>query len=110
MRKLIKKMLPKKISAGLELLEAGKQVKNVEAWKKGQVGVEAVSAFAWAALSALAVYFNVEVQVGEDTINTASAAIIGVVASATSLWGAVSTVITTNKIGLDPTDSDPTDD
>lgn len=102
MRKLLRKILPKKVTAGLDVLETGKMVKDPVAWKKGQVTVEALSAFLWACVTALGVYFNVEVQVGEEVVNSASAALISGVAAAANLWAAISTVITTNKIGIEP--------
>lgn len=104
MLKRVKRFLPKKIRTGLELLNAGKAVTNIEAWKKGQVTVECVSAFLWACVAALAVYFNTEVQVGGETIDSAAGAVVAGVAAVERLYSAISTVITTNKIGLDPDD------
>lgn len=90
----------KKAAAAMSLLQKGKRVNNVEAWKTGQVSVEAVSGVIGAALTAFILFTGSEIQVGEQELDTIASALVTLVPTLVGLWGAISTVITTNKIGL----------
>ena len=90
----------KKMSAALSVMQKGKRVNNVEAWKTGQVSVEAVSGVIGALITAFIIFTGSEIQVGEQELDTIAAALVTLVPTLVGLWGAVSTVITTNKIGL----------
>jgi hypothetical protein len=96
----------KKMTASVGLLQKGKRVANPEAWKKGQVSVEALSGFLAACLTAYVVFTGGSVEVGGEELDTISTALITIVPAVTGLWGAISTVITTNKIGVQSKGSD----
>jgi len=90
----------KKMQAGMGLFQKGKRVANPEAWKKGQVTVEAVSGFLFALLSAYVVFTGNTLEVGDAEMDTISTTLVTIVPAIVGLFSAASTVITTNKIGV----------
>jgi hypothetical protein len=92
----------KKAKAAFQLLQAGRRVANPAAWKKGQVAVGLVSAFFSACVAAVIAFTGTDVQVGQETIDSLSASLVALVPAVVGVWDSISTVITTNKIGLQP--------
>jgi len=89
-----------KLRALLSLFKQGKRVANVEAWKTGQMSVEAVSGLLMAIVAVFVVFSGYEVEVNGEEIGAIATALVTIVPAFAGLWGAVSTVITTNKVGL----------
>lgn len=92
----------RKIKAFFELFQAYKRVNNPAVWKKGQVGVDAVSGFIMAGISVYIYTTGTDVVVAGETIDHISAALIAIVPAIVGLWDGVSTVVTTNKVGFKP--------
>jgi uncharacterized membrane protein len=82
----------KKIKAGMELMKAGKRVKDPAKWKARQIETSAIVAVLWGAVNSAAA-FGVEIPVNAEIIDGLAVAILAVV-------NVVLTVTTTNKIGL----------
>lgn len=89
-----------KIRAILSLFKRGKRVANAEAWKTGQMSVEAVSGLLMAIVAAFVAFSGYEVEVNGEEIGAIATALVTIVPAFAGLWGAVSTVITTNKVGV----------
>jgi hypothetical protein len=82
----------KKVKVGIELMKAGKRVKDPAKWKARQIEVSAVVAMIWALVNSAAAV-GVEVPVNAEIVDGLAVAILAVV-------NVVLTVTTTNKIGL----------
>jgi hypothetical protein len=82
----------KKIKAGIELMKAGKRVKDPAKWKARQIETSAIVAVLWGAVNSAAA-FGVEIPVNAEIIDGLAVAILAVV-------NVLLTVTTTNKIGL----------
>jgi uncharacterized membrane protein len=90
-----------KLKAFWALFHTGKRLANAGIWKQRQVTVNMMEAFLAATAGVAAILTGTEVQVGDETLNTASTAVLGFVYSGMRVWDAVMVVITTNKIGVD---------
>ena len=95
----------KKIKAAMALLQAGKRVANPVAWKTGQVTVSLASGFFSALVAAFIAFTGTDVQIGQETLDSFSASLVALVPAVVGVYDAISTVITTNKIGLQPKSS-----
>jgi hypothetical protein len=82
----------RKIKAGMELMKAGKRVKDPAKWKARQIEASAIVAVLWGAVNSAAA-FGVEIPVNAEIIDGLAVAILSIV-------NVVLTVSTTNKIGL----------
>lgn len=87
----------KKIKAGLSVVKAGKVVVDPVAWKRGQVGVDAVKAFITAALAALLIFTGQDIVIGESEIDAISAGIVVLVPCLSNLFTIFSTLASTDK-------------
>ena len=92
----------RKIKAFWSLFQAGKRVGNPGTWKKRQIGVDAVHGLLWAAATAWAVTTGQEVPVTGEALDGISLALVTAVPALVELYNIVSTIITTNKVGLPP--------
>jgi hypothetical protein len=98
----------KRFKTAMDLLKKGKRVNNPAAWKKGQVAASCVSAFLLACVGALAAFTGVELEVAGETIDSLSVGLVAAVPALIAVWDAISTIITTNKVGLpSEPDTDP---
>ena len=88
-----------KIKAFWALFQAGQRVADAAKWKTRQIEVTALAAVLWGAIH-VAESFGIEVPVGGETVDAVA---VGVIA----LVNGVLTVITTNKIGLQPKPETP---
>ena len=91
-----------KILAFLNSFRKGQVVANPEAWKKGEVGVGALSAF-FVSIVALAKAFGYELPVSEGQLYDIALGVIAFV----SIFFPVSAVVSSDKIGLPSNDISP---
>ena len=84
-----------KITALLEVLDKGKSVANIEAWKNGQVTVNVLVGLL-GSLVAVARSFGLDIPVTDDQLFTISSAILGLL----GVYNSFVTVASTDKIGL----------
>ncbi|MFA5630331.1 MAG: hypothetical protein WC997_02365 [Porticoccaceae bacterium] len=90
----------RKIRAAFALLQAGRRVNSPERWKKGQITVDAVHAFLWAGVTAWAVFTGHELPVTGEAIDGISTYLVTAVPAVIGLWDVISTIITSNKVGV----------
>lgn len=90
----------KKAMAALEVMKAGKRVNNPEAWKSGQVKANHVAALLSAGLVFVGLQFGWTIEVGEDQLLEISTALVGIAGFAYSMFNTISTVVSTNKVGV----------
>lgn len=91
-----------KLKAFFTLFQAYKRVNNPVAWKRGQIGVDAVSGFLMASVGAYIAITGTDITIANQTVDSMSAALIAFIPAVASMWDGVSTVITTNKLGVKP--------
>jgi len=84
----------------LEVLRAGKRVNNPEAWKSGQVKANHLATLVSAVLVFVGMQFNMNIEIGEEQLLEISTAVIGLFGFAYSLFNTVSTVVSTNRVGM----------
>ena len=89
-----------KIKAFWSLFKAGKRVGNPATWKKRQIGVDAIHGLLWAGMTAWAATTGQELPVTGEALDGMSLAVVTAVPAVIELYNIVSTVITTNKVGL----------
>ena len=92
----------RKVRALWALMQAGRRVGNPATWKRRQIGVDAVHGLLWAAATVWAVYTGQEVPVTGEALDGISLALVTAVPAVVELYNIISTVVTTNKIGLPP--------
>jgi hypothetical protein len=90
----------RKIKAFWALFQAGKRVGNPATWKTRQIGVDAVHGMLWAAVTVWSLHTGQEVPVTGEALDGISLAVVTAVPAIVELYNIVSTIITTNKIGL----------
>lgn len=84
-----------KITALLDVLDKGKSVANVEAWKSGQVTVNILVGLLGSLVGVIRA-FGIDVPVTDDQLFTIASAILGLL----GVYNSFVTVATTDKIGL----------
>lgn len=94
-----------KLKALFELFKAGKRVGNPATWKKRQIGVDAVHGLLWAGATVYCVVTGTELPVTGEALDGISAAVVTAVPAVIELYNILSTIVTTNKVGL-PAKSD----
>lgn len=86
--------MDKKIDSVIDALNKGKIVANPEAWKKGQITTNILTA-ALASIFVALRAFGVEIPITDEQTTTIASCILGIA----GMYNAFATTVTTTKIG-----------
>lgn len=89
-----------KVFSVLNLFRKSKEVVSPTKWKNGQIGVDSLSAVAFAAASTYLAFTGSELQITGEAIDGISAALVTAVPAVVSLFNIIVTVVSNKDVGL----------